>query len=305
MPNKLVSIIIPLYNAADFIGETIESVIAQTYTNWELIIVDNCSTDNSKKIVNDYCNKDKRISLIKRDINSGGPASPRNDGVKKSRGKYIAFLDADDIWASNKLENQVFFLEKKKDIMLLGSNAETFPQCYKNKLFLRHDLRINFEHLLKTNKFITSSVILRNEVISAIGLFDEAKEVIAAEDYDLWLRILKHYPNSGYVINKPLVKYRIHSQNISLGEAKPGKGAYDKLLYIYKKYPDYFTPSQIEKLEKNKDYLNLLQVIKDAYHREQFSTKQIFLRKDISIYDRFMLVVKKVILNLLKGERTY
>ena len=93
----LVSIITPLYNSEKFISETIESVLAQTYTNWEMLIVNDCSKDNGAKIVEEYVKKDKRIKLFNNEKNLGG-AGTRNRAIKEARGKYIAFLDSDDLW---------------------------------------------------------------------------------------------------------------------------------------------------------------------------------------------------------------
>ena len=108
--SELVSIITPCYNAALYINDTIISVINQTYKNWELIIVDDCSTDNSVELIQSF--KDQRIKLYKTNSPSGSPALPRNMGVSLSKGKYVAFLDSDDIWLPNKLESQLNFLKQ-------------------------------------------------------------------------------------------------------------------------------------------------------------------------------------------------
>ena len=107
--NELVSIIMPSYNTAKFISETIESVLAQTYTNWELIIVDDCSTDNTDEVVKSFLS-DNRIKYIKNEKNSGAAIS-RNRALRESKGKWIAFLDSDDLWMPEKLERQIAFME--------------------------------------------------------------------------------------------------------------------------------------------------------------------------------------------------
>ena len=101
-----VSVITPMYNCEKFISETIESVLNQTYTNWEMIIIDDCSTDKSKQIVKQYIERDKRIRLIALNENSGA-AVARNKGIEVSSGRFIAFLDGDDLWEPNKLEKQI------------------------------------------------------------------------------------------------------------------------------------------------------------------------------------------------------
>ncbi len=107
--NDLVSIITPTYNCAKFIGETIESVLAQTYTNWEMIIVDDCSADNTEEIVKSY--NDARIIYVKNETNSGAAVS-RNRALRMAKGRWMAFLDSDDLWMPEKLEHQINFMEK-------------------------------------------------------------------------------------------------------------------------------------------------------------------------------------------------
>lgn len=108
-----VSVITPMYNCEKFISETIESVLNQTYTNWEMIIIDDCSTDKSKQIVKQYIERDKRIRLIALNENSGA-AVARNKGIEVSSGRFIAFLDGDDLWEPNKLENANTVYDRKK-----------------------------------------------------------------------------------------------------------------------------------------------------------------------------------------------
>lgn len=108
--NELVSIIMPSYNTASFISKTIESVLNQTYKNWELLIVDDCSTDDTDEIVSKY--NDKRIVYLKNEKNSGAAIS-RNRALRNAKGKWIAFLDSDDLWHPTKLEKQIKFMKKK------------------------------------------------------------------------------------------------------------------------------------------------------------------------------------------------
>ena len=121
MSGPKVSVVIGSYNCEKFIHETVQSVIDQTFRDWELIIVDDCSTDNTCQEISRI--KDERIKLIRLDSNSGLPAAPRNVGIKNAKGDYIAFLDHDDIWLPEKLERQVAFLEKNKDIIAVGKNV--------------------------------------------------------------------------------------------------------------------------------------------------------------------------------------
>ena len=118
-----VSIIMPVYNAERFIDEAIDSVISQTYFDWELLIVDDCSTDKSSTIVKNYLRNDSRIRYLKTDKCSGSPAFPRNLGINEAKGRYIAFLDSDDIWLPNKLEDQLKVLVQP-EIAIVFSNYE-------------------------------------------------------------------------------------------------------------------------------------------------------------------------------------
>lgn len=116
--NELVSIIMPSYNTARFIDKTIESVLKQTYKNWELLIVDDCSTDNTDEIVSKY--DDKRIIYLKNQKNSGAAVS-RNKALKNAKGKWIAFLDSDDLWYPTKLEEQINYMKKNKSQIAITS----------------------------------------------------------------------------------------------------------------------------------------------------------------------------------------
>ena len=112
MSTLKVSVITPCYNAGVTIINTIESVIAQTYTDWEMLIVDDSSSDNSADVIKEYASKDSRIKYLRTEKPSGSPALPRNIGIENAVGKYIAFFDADDVWLPDKLQWQVDFLEK-------------------------------------------------------------------------------------------------------------------------------------------------------------------------------------------------
>jgi glycosyltransferase involved in cell wall biosynthesis len=119
--NPLISIVTSCYNNVSFIAQTIESVLAQTYQNWEMIIVDDCSTDGSYAIAMEYASRDSRIKVYRTEHQSGSPVEPRNIGIQKATGRYIAFLDSDDVWLPNKLENQLKLFDNK-DTAIVFSN---------------------------------------------------------------------------------------------------------------------------------------------------------------------------------------
>ncbi len=238
----LVSIVTPMFNAEVFIAETIESVLSQTYDNWEMLVVDNCSTDRSREIVLDYANRDTRIRLVELDFNSGGPARPRNIGIRHSRGDYLAFVDADDLWKPEKLERQVLHMLGHPEVGLLYTPCLLMMggkiQKQRPRLWAMKAGHI-FEALFLSNNFITcSSVMVRKE--SAIPLdFDEDRRMIAAEDFDLWLRIAQ--VSVVDFIAEPMVIYRLHEGNLNSGLSQCRR----RILYLVAKWKARTYPALI------------------------------------------------------------
>jgi len=207
-----VSVIMPTFNHAGFIGKAIDSVFNQTYQNFELIIVDNYSEDDTEKIVTSY--KDDRIKYFKF-RNNGIIAASRNHGIMKSKGEYIAFLDSDDIWYPDKLDCQLSKLSNSSS----GLCFTNFDYINKNGKKLKKTHRIKKRYLNPTfNKFIlggggicNSSVMIIRNVINTVGLLKEDSQLIAVEDYHYWARILKKY--KACCVDKVLVSYRMNSPN--------------------------------------------------------------------------------------------
>src|SRR5665648_542876 len=157
MNNNKVSIITPAHNSASYIADTIESVISQTYQNWELIIIDDYSTDNSRDIIIEYSKKDKRIVPIFLETNLGA-AQARNSGLKKASGRYIAFLDSDDQWLQHKLEKQVKFMQVK-DISFSFTSYEVInSDGSSTKKIIKAPKEINYNSYLR-NTIIGLSLI--------------------------------------------------------------------------------------------------------------------------------------------------
>lgn len=235
MENQLISIIIPTYNRASLLPKAVNSVINQTYKNWELIIVDDGSTDNTKEIVRQFSNKDKRIKYFYQE-NKGQP-SAMNVGVKNSQGEFIAFLDDDDEWLPLKLEKQIYKILQDKKIGIVYTNSIVIGQQkrYKinpNKFYYKNNTNF-FCSLLKGNLITASSVLLRKECFEKVGLFDESKiiKITQSQDYDMWLRIARYY-KIGYM-PEVLVKYN-YIQKITDWQKR--KLAYKAILHIYKKH---------------------------------------------------------------------
>ncbi|BBA52809.1 putative glycosyltransferase [Fusobacterium varium] len=179
----LVSIITPVYNAEEFLEETILSVLNQEYVNWELILIDDCSSDKSNEIIEQYLKKDKRIKYLKNKKNSG-PAITRNNGINISKGNYIAFLDSDDLWYKDKLKNQINFM-LEKDLKI--SHGNYYFCNLKGKILkkIRTDIEINYKKLLLGNQFKTMTMVIKREILTQ-KLFPDIKH----EDYAFFLNIL-------------------------------------------------------------------------------------------------------------------
>jgi teichuronic acid biosynthesis glycosyltransferase TuaG len=212
--SELVSIITPTYNAEKFITETLKSVQNQTYQNWEMILVDDASTDETVKVISDFAEKDSRIKLFKLEKNSGNGFA-RNIALEKAVGKYIAYLDADDLWFPNKLEKQVEFL-KTNNLPFTFS----FYDCIDeegNLLNRRVEAPVNLTY---------DELFFCNYVGNLTAIYDAAyfgKIVIEAtqkrQDWRLWLTILKQIQVTKPV-SEPLAFYRIRKDSISSSKFK-------------------------------------------------------------------------------------
>jgi hypothetical protein len=205
---SLVSIITPSYNSASFIKESINSVLSQTYENWEMIIVDDASKDNTTEIIEEYIKKDSRIKLIRLEKNSG-PAIARNEAIKKAKGRYIAFLDADDLWLPEKLDRQIIFMNKNNlsftysSYLLMDEKSQMFG-TFATKEY------ITYKSMLKTCSVGCLTAIYDTKVLGKRYMPNIAKR----QDYGLWLQILKDI-NSTKGIIEPLATYRVLRNSVS------------------------------------------------------------------------------------------
>ncbi|TYS59867.1 glycosyltransferase [Sutcliffiella horikoshii] len=209
--NELVSVIIPCFNSEKWIIETIDSVLNQTYSNIEIIVVDDGSTDNTKDVISNYS---KRIKYIYQQ--NKGPSVARNLGIKKSKGKYVAFLDSDDLWESNKLEKQVEFLENNQNIALVFSNVKVINE--KGEYLYTH-----YNNIPKDKKEIitafflgkitmnTPTIVAHKKAIQKVGGFQEHLPV--REDHFLLMNMVDNF--NIYHFKEPLVKRRINEGSLS------------------------------------------------------------------------------------------
>lgn len=191
MRTPLISIILPVYNGVYHIQEAINSVISQSYANWELFVIDDGSTDNTREIVDNFSKNDKRIRHIKNETNLGIQKT-LNKGLKEAQGEYIARIDDDDVWIDNaKLGKQVEFLENNKDYVLVGTGVIVVDEN-KKELFRylspQEDKDIR-KRILSKNCFAHSSVMFRKDSAFKFGRYSEEENVKHIEDYDLWLKL--------------------------------------------------------------------------------------------------------------------
>ena len=214
----IVSIVIPTYNHAKFIGKALESVIDQTYKNWEAIVIDNNSTDDTNKVINQY--NDPRIKYLK--INNDGViAKSRNLGIKEAKGEWIAFLDSDDWWTKDKLEVCLSKIGKNVDFIhhateyVIKSKSFFKKKIIKGREFKKpilNDLLIGT--ITKGSQISNSSVIVRKNILIKIGGLNENKILVGSDDYDTWLRIAQITDQFLY-INKKLSYVLFHDARTS------------------------------------------------------------------------------------------
>lgn len=215
MIDKLVSIITPCYNGEKYIEETIESVRKQSYINWEMIVVDDGSTDNSAKIIKKYSDIDRRIIYIYQ--NNAGSAAARNNGIRNANGRYIVLLDADDVWDENFLEEQLKFLNKNAAICVCGSyrrinekSKEIMGRTYAKKL-------ITYKDMLVRNYIGCLTGIYDSKKYGKIFLNEELKSM--RDDYAYWLEIVK-LEGVAYGNPKILSSYRVLPNSVTGNKVK-------------------------------------------------------------------------------------
>ena len=227
MENNLVSIIIPLYNKEKYIDETIINIKKQTYKNWELIVIDDCSGDNSYNIAKKHqCDN---IHVLKNQYNEG-PAETRNKGLEKARGRYICFQDADDIWDEHKLEKQLeFMMEKQCAFSYTGFRYINKKGKVKRKINISQELK--YKEALKDVRILTISTMFDLKKIDKNLL---KMPNVPSEEIATWWNILK----KGYIaygINEPLVYYRKTKDSLTSNKLKSAYNRWN----IYRKYEKF------------------------------------------------------------------
>lgn len=210
----LVSIVMPMYNCARFVAQSIESVLSQTYPHWELLIVDDVSTDNSVEIVNEYASRDERIRLLCNATNSGA-AESRNYALREAKGKWIAFLDSDDLWMPEKLEKQIRFMEE---------NGYHFSYTQYRQISEDGD---PLGVLCTGPKKVTKALLFAYDYIGCLTVMYDREHVGLVQipnlkkrnDYALWLKVVKHC--TCYLLPEILAQYRVRTVG-SITDRKAG-----------------------------------------------------------------------------------
>lgn len=229
MNTPLVSIIIPAYNYANFISETLQSIQQQTYINWEAIVVDDGSTDETQRVVNTFVASDKRIKYIYQ-TNKGLPAA-RNTGIKASEGIYIQFLDADDLLSEMKLEVQVKYMQENPNSDISYTNAHYFKNPDKNIFYTDINLsknawmpklngsgKIILEKLIEFNIMPVNSALIKRDLFNTVGYQNE--ELKSLEDWEYWLRCAFEGATFNYISDEnAYALIRVHSASMSQNKA--------------------------------------------------------------------------------------
>ena len=223
--NPLVSVVIPSYNHGRFLGRALQSVLDQTYTNWEAIVIDNHSTDNTDEVMARFA--DPRITYLKIH-NNGVIAVSRNAGIREAKGVWVAFLDSDDWWTNDKLNVCIDYMDDKVDFIYHDLEIIVDQQrTFRRKLIKSRQVKtpVLLDLLSRGNVIVNSSVVVRKKSLEKIGGINESKEMVAAEDYNTWLRIAQ-LSNLFVYLPRRLGYYLQHNNNISQKDMSlPGRCA--------------------------------------------------------------------------------
>lgn len=208
--DKLVSIVVPVYNAGAYIEETMEMVRRQTYPHWELLLVDDCSSDDSKAKIEKWCQDDERIRLIAKEQNEGA-ALARNTGMNHAKGRYIAFLDADDIWMSEKLEKELRFMEEKEAAFAFTAYEFGDEQAKGTGKVVHVPQQLTYREALSRTIIFTTTVIFDLKKIDKALI---QMPNVASEDTATWWKVLRN-GYTAYGLDEVLAIYRRPANSLS------------------------------------------------------------------------------------------
>jgi len=261
----MVSVVIPTYNSAAFLRGAIQSVLSQTYSDFEVVVVDDGSTDNTESVVHSFGDQ---VCYVKQQNKGAGAA--RNQGIKRSRGEYVAFLDADDLWLPGKLGEQISLMDRDPELGLVYSDWAVVAEKGKAEpSYLRNQPAASgyvFDELVQGGFILTSGTLVRRSCLDDVGYFDETLSI--AQDYDLWLRICYRWKVA--LVNKPLVIKRNRDGNLSSNLTKTAVERIVLFEKALKKFSD-MTPRS-RRLVRRQLALNYWDV--GYHHFERLSLKE-------------------------------
>ncbi|MDD4555993.1 MAG: glycosyltransferase family 2 protein [Alphaproteobacteria bacterium] len=265
-----ISIIAPAYNSEKYLASTIKSILHQTYNDWELIFVDDCSTDKTRQIAESFAEKDSRIKVYRNEKNYG-VGETRNFAMEQAKGRYFAFIDSDDVWAKTKLEKQYRFMKENNypishtSYIFMDENGDP-----KSRGYVKADKEVDLRRYMKTTQigFSTSMVDTKQT-----GIPDIPKERTLGNDAEAWIRLFKKGFKS-YGINEVLCFYRVREKQISRNKLKMAKTAlkrymaqteipFAKRLYYWGRYAVNATAKRLRPTQKVAYDKNLLSSLKD------------------------------------------
>lgn len=224
MNHPLVSVVMPVHNGEKYIRDAVDSVFAQE-TSLELLVIDDCSTDHTKEVLAAYMGREDFLYL--RNEKNIGAAASRNRGIQCAKGKYVAFLDADDWWEKGKLKKQLALLERTGCVLCSTGRELVNPDGESTGKYIPVKEKLTYRELLKHNSINCSSVVVKKEAIQAYPMEHDDSH----EDYITWLKILKKY-KAGVGINQPLLKYRLSEGGKSRNKWKSAAMTYKVYRYM-------------------------------------------------------------------------
>jgi len=287
---QVISIIISTYNRANLLPQAIKGVVKQTYSNWELLIIDDGSTDNTEEVLQKYLSS--KIRYVKCP-HSGLPAIARNVGIREAQGEWIAFLDSDDVWLPEKLERQMQVIRDRRDVSLVCTNAhrkisETDSDRMEEYVSSPdRKVGIYFEELLLENFVVTSTALVRKDCLLAMEGYSESPELRAVEDYELWLRLSISHKIE--YLSEPLVIYRdLPEEGIRGSQSK--LGYWKGILKIY---------CNLRKI-RAKQGLQVSRVLEDRIFSTRMEILKIYFKWESSAWNvirTFLEWVRKIFLS--------
>ena len=272
-----ISVIIPTYNRGDLLKKSINSVLSQTYENFELIIVDDGSTDTTREVTENYIKNDKRIVYLY-EANSGGPAHPKNVGVKKALGEFISFLDDDDEWLPEKLEKQIQMFETPEGKNIDIVSCDSIVEDNVSGIIVKPSKIKNYKlcDLLIKNSIFTGTVLVRASSLKN-KLFDENLKFL--EDWDMWIRILSENNNIKFV---PIVLFKYKISNLNTTKKIASLQKIEAQIYVFKKNITLYKKYNIS-------HIIMFQIGVKFYLENEYEQAKTFFKQSIVAKNAYLL----------------